>query len=794
MKALTALLIHEMRSHLPFYAVFGISIQFPFFAHRFVTGGWDYWSSDWSVAGLIACSWYLAPALLMLLALQLWAGERERGTVAWLYARPIAATSLFSVRVLALLTTWVLWSTAAAVVHLPSQSARAALAGNQLFVPANPIVVWAVSGLLVIAVAALGGTLSRSPVHALGGIVGSSTAAIGLIALAAWRVPTVPILSTWGREWLVNICLAAATWTALGCLVAAWAVGRRAPLDQRRNRRALKTAFAFAVPGMIACLYFLLLPLHANRLAVHQVELLSSGSQIRLCAAAGFDRPGVGIPVLIDTAGKGEEISAATTRLWVSRQQELVVFNALSHKGTEWTIINGSGKKLDWLKGTDTTRWQGLGWSPGGEKFAWISRGELHLLGAGGILASYSQPLESDRLAGGWIDDDNVILTGRSSQEQVGSWTIVTRAGTTTRAPESYIAGSLRFPSLASRSPQTAVGESRIRSELVAWRSDHAGQWTLLRAEPADWILRPVLTRAKPIVVSIGAGPEESLVWLERIDSEPCEFAVLRLRDGNNEPDRIACLEPSDYNGDCYIPVYEYLGFSHDWIVWAGRHDVVAVSVETGETVSLGPHSGLGPNAVVLNDHQIIMPGGTKTLPSATAATEQVRSNSAAGSGPRILAGSHELSPVIVSLGTMKHVHGHKNDENPEVIVDRTKKSVVLIQVSPGWQENHEKENRGYEKGTEAETEETRTPQGLHSQADRFRAAASRWWRYPHHQLLHQCDVRRLRVDEHHVQLVTNLWGPWTQGPLLPINLHPHGGDVFESFLLEHRLPRRTGK
>ncbi len=407
MKSMRALFIYELRSHLPFTAVFMASLLILLFVHKLATRSWDYWGGEWATAGLVGCLAFLAPALLFFLSLRLWASEREQGTLTWMYARPVPASAIFLTRLLAVFNSWGIWLVLCLMFHFPSQLARAAFFSGPPAAWIEPPILWFTPAFFAIAAGTFGSALSRTLTHALGVSATGISCALGLLVLVTSVLPTVPLLLTWGQQRLVSIALFFLLWLSCSFLAAAWMACRSPLLGARLARRAWTSWGLFLTAGVIVCAALLLTALRPQRNEVWQLESLGKDMQLQLFYTFDLDPGNVFIPIIIDSEGQETALPAVKPGLFVSRQQGLIVLIALRYEGSTWQLIDRYGQTRNWQPPKGSERWRGIGWSPNGLHFAWTEEGFLHVMGPETEVVSHPSPVAGKAVLGEWIDDQH---------------------------------------------------------------------------------------------------------------------------------------------------------------------------------------------------------------------------------------------------------------------------------------------------------------------------------------------------------------------------------------------------
>lgn len=610
MKALRAVFAYELRAHLPFTAIFSISLLLLIAIHRVSTGSWDYWSSEWASAGLVASMSILSPCLLLFVALRLWAGEREQGTLSWLYSRPLSSSALFGSRVLAVATLWLLWVSIALVVHLPSSQARTTFLHGPPGSSVSPLVLWIVPGLVAFGLGAMSSCLSGSVVRALVLSFGLAAGILGLTAATTAALPTVPLLLSWGQDRLQSTAFLWAAWISFSCLIAAWVAVRVAPLDTRRIHHSWVTWSLVVAPGLIACALILLSPLRPDRSTVHQISLLGDGAQVRLCASQGIDHWNFGVPVVTELDGSEHRFRTITSTIFTEPQRGLLLFKALQHKGKEWQLASREGKILDWRAPSGNGDWRGLGWSPGGDCFAWTEDGWLHLMNDRSQVESFASPVPGSPVLGGWIDDRHIVLQSYAHRsEGPRTWAIVDRFGATVRAPEPLPADRFYVGSGA------RLAASVSEFALMAWQSSDTNDWLLVGANGPEWQLEPITTVAYPIVTSLGITDSGGLIWLERVERFSGALKVMRRHSDTDAIEELATVDAVPGRERGWPAVGHTVGHSGPWIVWAGRSRVVACNSETGKVLKYKLEADFWHGAVAVEGEWIHTPNQKLSLP-----------------------------------------------------------------------------------------------------------------------------------------------------------------------------------
>ncbi|MEM7051377.1 MAG: hypothetical protein AAF604_17035 [Acidobacteriota bacterium] len=594
MTAALHLLAFELRRHLPGLLVcLGVLLSMPLF-HRWLEGHWDFWSGDWPLSVAALGFGLMLPFLALSTGLGTWAADRSRGTLGWLYARPVGGVLLFSLRVLGVVL--VVGIFFAAVMVITGLGVGGLLRD---LLNLTELAGWVVRvGLLLTpllgAIGLLASSLGSGPGRAV-------LIALGVLLLLALVIPwvatsqgTLPVLWSSGEPLLLQILIAAVGVAAAVLVLAAGRAVRHSPSDAKRARRALWVLG----PGLLLLL--------AGLLLAARVPLLPRGDEVLATLPMGGDRelrfvPARGLdhalarPLLVAEDGSASVVSD----LFVP------VGSVFADPGGGGAIVADYGELVEWRYiqpggAVDRLQLKGrrqppmtlpIGWSPDGRRFAWLTFEARSFVSQGLMVYEGSSELRWVPFASflpyatraRWWDSEHwVVLDDPAARPE--RWRIVALDGEEVRGP-------------AVLPPQVSLGHASLPHRLVGFRSGEDSSWAVetRRASHATprfgdhWLARQISGEGRGWVLVAPDGklepyPHLSLRGFVTVGTT-AEGAPLRAT-------AEGVIERLDREGGateiCRFPTRAgwFAGFRGPWAVWLARRPAelrLACQVETGE-------------------------------------------------------------------------------------------------------------------------------------------------------------------------------------------------------------------
>ena len=579
MSATLALFRSEVRRNLPSLAVALALVAAVAVLGRAMGHDGPYRDGAWALNAARFAVLLLGPVLGAERALHSWSAERADGTLAWLYARPLAATRIFIVR-------------AAAIYLAQATLVVAALAANGV----APSRFWRVDDVTAHSLMRLGLMLliGSVPFGLFFAAVSSQPgrALAGLVLVAPWLWLGAMGLgfrilgeARWGGSGSSGLLASSAA--ALG---AAWWAVRRTPADRRRLRRGWSALLiGLAASSLLAAAWSRLPPSYLSRRVV-AVRSLGEGADLHWQRQEARWGPAY-VPFLIDGRDRPRPAGGATAVVPAASTDRASGRTMVAGADAVWRILERGGRTLATSTPADGpgSTFGIVGWSPTARHFAWRSPYRKSLGRPAMLIAEATGevrevPLDFPPEYGDWgwnalwLDDRTVLLASdwthvdaKTAQppRRVTWWgTLDVDGGGESELRHLPFGWRLETPApvvtLHPGDPRevVAVPPPRRRGALVLWLTDGATSRLVTLADPSRG-LEPLVETAAARRDTLGALDDGELVWIER---RPEVSVVVALAADGDEPRR-ACELPGDF------PPWIFRGAAGRWVLWAEQGD-----------------------------------------------------------------------------------------------------------------------------------------------------------------------------------------------------------------------------
>lgn len=612
MTALWRFFVDEMRRNLPVLPVGLVAVgilSLPAVRDLSADAGLD----DHRLLVAACVLFLLVPALSLYLAGNAWLRERAEGTLLWLYARPLPAGALFTVRLAAMM----------ASVGLFAGLALLLVAVSPVTVITEPglreLGVLPLAALLLVVVPAAAVWVSAcAPARSWAGplLFGAVAAAWVLPGVVRSLLPMPHRLFAHVRE--LDVAIAAVRYGVfpLLLLTAAWWATRRAVGDRRRRRLAMLATAAVAGAATAVLWTSALAVVWSDPVRPTWARSLTDGHRLRLVQGRGLEE-GV---AQVEITGVGRLPVFAFSFPFVAPDGRSAVVRLVTEEHG-WSLVTAVGA----VHALGTLGASPVGWSPGGDRFAFlcsprrtvagslcsdVDRTSLLLVDRAGALRTVPLPVSRDVAFWNaeWLDGDHLLLaeapSGTELETREGQrWGVVSVAGRTARWARPVTAPPPgRTLSTAFSAPRMFGGHPapRRRGRLLLWIGE-GEERTLASLEPTDWSLRPLTVRPRAASTperwyhpeSLGTLDDGTAVWLER-DAGARRVMLLPPPAADGEP---------QVRASCRLPAGErlggFLGAAGSRAAWSDRRQVLLCDLTSGEAEVLdalgaGPVSALG--------------------------------------------------------------------------------------------------------------------------------------------------------------------------------------------------------
>lgn len=543
----------------------------------------------------------LVPVLALYVAGNAWLRERSEGTLRWLYARPLSGSALFAVRLAAMVVTLGVF---VALTH--------AVIGVSPWAFLNDPVLWTLNAapLLVFLPALVPATAVWVSACAPGR--GWGFPLLATVLVASWLLPTaaggllpMPVIlfeQSQGLETAVAV-LRYGVFPLL-LLAGAWWATRRAVADPRPRRQAMVGTAVAAVTAVLLVALGASVSAWTAPARVVWERSLAGGTTLRLIEGKGLEegvaRLGLGGVGALDV----------WTRAWIPPIVAPDGRNAVLRDALEWgawVMVGSDGTVLDLGK----LEADPMGWSPGGERFAFLCRKNqrgveslcsgarrpiLVLVGRRGSLRTLPLPgLDDGFFHVQWLDGEHLmVVESTGAADGAGTWTqrwgVLSIAEVTTRwsrPVEARPAGQELSTAYAVFRAALFPGSPAPRRDgrLLLWRGA-GSERELVALDPEGWRLRVLTVRPRRATVpdewyhpeSLGTLDDGTAVWVERDAGAYRVMALPPAGDGLDGAVRPSCRFPGgDWPG-------RFLGQMGSRAVWSPGRRLLLCDLDSGET------------------------------------------------------------------------------------------------------------------------------------------------------------------------------------------------------------------
>jgi hypothetical protein len=661
---------YELRRHLATLALGLLSLAVLPIAHRLINDRSRYEADGWNVWGAALALYVVMPLLVLAMAASGWSRERALHTLEWLHARPLASGRLFAARMGAIVVPALAWSAIAAAIHGASAADVELVLTTFPGLP-GPVTLFAAQLALALGAGLLASALAASAESAFRISVLLMTTAWLVVLTAGRAVGHSAILVAASRDdhssFLDRANAVPLFGLAAAMLIGAWIAIGRAPESRRGRLRAPLVAGGIAALALMAFLAILYAPLLSGA-TMPQALWLGGERSLTFAPARGLNRD-LGRETLLFTHpilhdGSRAQVLSEEFLVrpgpwmrgpWPNPRRGLAI--AQRYVDDQWLLVrhDGTVTALELVPAGEATA---VGWSPSGDRFAWLHRPWGRAKGSGDA-PIYAAPhrvivLERDRslrmipvppsmspvTRAAWIDNEALLLAEGRTDASRRRWSIVPIEGTSASAvhelePRQVLAapalttwplGAAELPRLAGRAVALlATGDQP--GSFFLWRPAAKEQisipspvvpYRLVAIDPAGAAIElgPAIDGAAS-VGTLGNLDDGSLVW-----AQP-DRPLSKPEWGAGVPTRIYRLTAFDGVPEllCTIPngrLSELLGQSGSWAIWDTvalfDYELWACNVETGESRQVAEWQTWAHPLAAIGDRGIFTPHGWEPL------------------------------------------------------------------------------------------------------------------------------------------------------------------------------------